>query len=131
MEDKAVILFDGICNFCNAGVNFVIRRDKKDYFRFAPLQSEIGEKWTGDQRNVNMDTMFLIEDGKMYSKSDAALRVLRRLGSGWQLLYGLIIIPRFIRNFFYDLIARNRYRIFGKSNTCMMPEPGMERKFLG
>ena len=112
MTDRPVILFDGVCHLCNRWVGFVLLRDPKGTFRFAPLQSSAAkDRLAGlGLSEQSLDTVILIEKGKCYTRSTAALRILRRLSGGWPLLYGLIIIPPFIRNGMYRWIARNRYR---------------------
>jgi len=128
----AVILFDGVCNFCNGAVNFVIERDRAGYFKFAPLQSEIGEalieKHTIDRAET--DSVMLIEDDKAYLHSTAALRIARKLDGMWNWLYAFIIVPRPIRDFFYKLFARYRYSLFGRQDVCMMPTPEITARFL-
>ena len=129
---SAIVLFDGVCNFCNASVNFIIERDTKDYFKFAPLQSEIGEqllqKYEIDKAET--DSVILIEDEKAYTHSTAALRIARRLNGIWSELYAFIAVPRSLRDFLYRLFAKNRYRLFGKQDTCMMPTPEVRQRFL-
>lgn len=132
MLEHPVILFDGVCNFCNSSVNFVIRHDKQHQFRFAALQSEAGTRLL-KAHGLSPDTFnsfILVQGDKAYLKSDAALRVVRSFGGGWRLLSALRFIPRGVRNFFYDLIARNRYRWFGKKDTCMLPSPSIRSLFL-
>lgn len=120
---KKLILFDGVCNFCNFWVNFIIDRDDKDLFRFASLQSDFGQKIL---KKLNLstkefDTFVLIEGKKYFIKSIAALKVVKDI-SGWlKILYPFIILPEFIRDSVYNLIAKNRYKIFGKSETCRVP----------
>ena len=129
---SAIILFDGVCNFCNGAVNFIIERDKTGYFKFAPLQSEIGEKLlaeNGIDKSVT-DSVVLIEDGQVYTYSTAALRVARKLSGAWSWLYGFWIVPKFIRDFAYKLFAKNRYRMFGKQEACMLPTPDVRARFL-
>ncbi len=131
--DKNVILFDGVCNFCNFWVNFIIDRDKNDKFRFASLQSPFGQE-TLSRLNLpqtDFDTFILLKGEKHYTSSTAGLRVAKELGGFFGLLYGLIIIPPFIRNFFYALIAKNRYRFFGREEVCRIPTPETRKKFLG
>lgn len=127
-----VILFDGICNFCNGAVNFTLRRDRKKQLRFAPLQSAAGQQLLKENGwpETDMQSFLLIENGRLYHRSTAALRVCRYLRGGWPLCYGLLIIPRFIRDGVYDFIARNRYRWFGKRDACMMPTPDIRERFL-
>jgi len=132
-NDNSLILFDGVCNLCNGSVQFVLLRDPKDRFRFASLQSDYGQLIL-KEHNLPTDkfnSLALIEKGKLYQRSTGALRIARRLKGAWPLLYAFIIVPPFIRNFVYDLIARNRYRWFGKKESCMMPRPEWKQKFLG
>src|SRR4030095_11083954 len=98
---SAVILFDGVCNFCNGAVNFIIERDKTGYFKFAPLQSEIGEKLLAENGvdKIENDSVVLLEDGKVYPPSTAALRIARKLDGAWKFAYGFVVVPRFVRNF--------------------------------
>lgn len=128
---QAIILFDGVCNFCNDWVNFIIEHDSKNHFKFAPLQSEIAEKLLA-KYNVDKETdsVILIEDGKAYTYSTAALRIARNLDGIWSLFYNLLLVPKFIRNFFYKILAKYRYKLFGKKDECMIPTPEIRRKFL-
>jgi predicted DCC family thiol-disulfide oxidoreductase YuxK len=131
-NSHAIILFDGVCNFCDASVNFVIKRDKRGYVRFAPLQepegAEIARHYGIDPERL--DTFVLIENGRAYRKSGGALRVARRLGFPYSLAFALILLPPFIRDFFYDWFARHRYRWFGKKDACMVPTPEVRERFL-
>lgn len=132
MNEQPVILFDGICNFCNGAVNFVIKRDRKARIHFAPLQSATGRKLL-EQYNLPVDDMqsfIFIEHGKAYDRSTAALRVCRYLKGLWPLCYGAIIVPRFIRDGIYKWIARNRYKWFGQKQECMVPTPDVKARFL-
>lgn len=131
-QDKTIILFDGVCNLCNGAVTFIIKRDKKDRFRYAALQSRVGKALT-DKHGIDTsktDSIILIEDDRCYTKSSAALRIARHLSGGYPLLYGLMILPSFIRDRLYDGIAENRYRWFGKRESCMVPTPELKAKFL-
>lgn len=131
-QGKKIILFDGVCNLCNGAVTFIIKRDKNDLFRYAALQSEIGRE-LADKYGIDTsktDSIILIDDDRYYTKSSAALRIARRLSGGYPLLYGLMILPPFIRDRMYDLIAQNRYRWFGKRKSCMVPTPELKAKFL-
>jgi predicted DCC family thiol-disulfide oxidoreductase YuxK len=132
MENKAIILFDGVCNFCDSSVQFVLKRDKKAYFNFASLQSEIGQQLLEKYKipKDKFESLVLIENDKAYLFSTGALRIARKLNGAWPLLYGFIIIPPFIRDFFYKLIANNRYRLFGKKEECMIPSPEWRSRFL-
>jgi predicted DCC family thiol-disulfide oxidoreductase YuxK len=128
-----VILFDGVCNLCNASVNWIIDRDSKNQFKFASLQSEYGQSVikkfniTGDY----MDTVVLQEGEKVYLRSAAALRILKHIGGIYSVGYVFILLPEFVRDFFYNLIAKNRYRWFGKQDACRIPSPDLKAKFLG
>lgn len=127
-----LILFDGVCNLCSGSVQFIIRRDPQRLFRFASLQSELGQSFLKQAQlpPVELQTLLLVENGKIYKRSTAALRIARRLRGAWKLLYGLIIIPPFIRNFIYNWVARNRYRWFGKKESCWIPTPELRELFL-
>lgn len=127
-----IILFDGVCNLCNSSVTFVIKRDKNDLFRFAALQEEAGQKLI-EKHGIdtsNTDSIILIDGEKAYVKSTAALKIARHLGGGYALLYAFMIVPRFLRNWVYDYVARNRYRWYGKKDSCMIPTPELKAKFL-
>jgi predicted DCC family thiol-disulfide oxidoreductase YuxK len=128
-----IIFFDGVCNLCNGAVQFTIERDTKNLFRFASLQSDFAKETLSpygidtDQKN----SFILLENGKIYQQSTAALRVAKRLGAAWPLLYAFIILPPFIRNAVYGYIAKNRYKWFGKQESCWVPTPELKEKFLG
>lgn len=127
-----IILFDGVCNLCNNSVNFVIRHDKTDRFRFASLQSEAATHLAAQYHTSfeNLSSFILIEEGKVYRRSTAALRVARHLGFPYYALYLLIILPPFLRDAIYNQVSRNRYRWFGKKEACMVPTPALRSKFL-
>lgn len=129
---SAIVIFDGVCNFCDGAVNFIIAHDAKNYFKFAPLQSENGRKLAAEHGIdlQKIDSVILIENGKAYTESTAALKVARHLGGIWSLAYAFIIVPKFIRDYFYKLFAKNRYRLFGKKDACMLPSPEVRAKFL-
>jgi predicted DCC family thiol-disulfide oxidoreductase YuxK len=130
--EHPVVLFDGVCNFCNASVNFLIRQDKKNVFRFAPLQSEYGQKLleTYQLPKKQLDSFVLIDNGKVYKSSNAGLRLYGKLPWYWKWTQLFWIVPRFIRDGVYNLIARNRYRWFGKKDSCMIPTPSVRNRFL-
>jgi predicted DCC family thiol-disulfide oxidoreductase YuxK len=132
MYQHSIILFDGVCNLCNAAVQFVIKQDKNNQFLFASLQSEEGKLILEDHNFPmnKMDSFFLVENGKVYDRSTAALKVLKRLNGLWRLFYGFIIVPKFIRDGVYDFIAKNRYQWFGRKDECMIPTPDLKAKFL-
>jgi predicted DCC family thiol-disulfide oxidoreductase YuxK len=127
-----IILFDGVCNLCNGSVHFILKRDKAGVFRFAALQSDAGreqlQRFNLDEQS--MTSIVLVEEGRHFEKSEAALRILKRLGWPFKALYALMLLPRPVRDLGYDLIARNRYRIFGKRDACMMPTPEIRARFL-
>jgi predicted DCC family thiol-disulfide oxidoreductase YuxK len=132
MDNNPVILFDGVCNFCNGAVNFTIKKDKHKTIRFAALQSDIGKTMLqqfGLPEN-DLRSFLFIENGKLYNRSTAVLRVCRYLKGLWPLCYGFIIVPAFIRNAVYDLIARNRYKWFGQKEECMIPTADIKARFL-
>jgi predicted DCC family thiol-disulfide oxidoreductase YuxK len=132
MTDNPIILFDGICNFCNNIVKFVLKRNNKKPVYFASLQSETGKKILQEYGLPmdDMQTIVFIENGKVYTRSSAGLRICRYLRGAWPLCYGLIIIPKFIRDAVYNWIARNRYKWFGKKEECMIPTAEMKNRFL-
>lgn len=132
MNNDPVILFDGVCNLCNGSVQYVIRHDKEGYYRFASLQSQAGQQFLR-QYNLpvqDFNSFVLIEDGKVYTRSTAALKVAKKLSGMVKLLYGFIIVPAFIRDGVYNLISRNRYKWFGKKDSCMIPTPALKQRFL-
>lgn len=131
-ESHKIILFDGVCNLCNGAINFVIKKDKKNIFKFAPLQSEIGKTLLSQFKidTSEVDSIILVDGEKYYAKSSAALRISKELSGAYPLLYGFIILPRFIRDLVYDYIAKNRYKWFGKKESCMIPTPELKEKFL-
>ena len=129
---SAIILFDGVCNFCNGSVNFIIERDGKNYFKFAPLQSDIAQKLL-EKHGINKaetDSVILIENERADTHSTAALKIARRLDGFWSWFYGFIIVPKPVRDFFYKLFAKYRYKLFGRQDACMMPTPEIRQRFL-
>jgi predicted DCC family thiol-disulfide oxidoreductase YuxK len=128
----AVVLFDGVCVLCNGSVRFIAKRDPAGYYRFAALESPAGgallERY--GVRHVSADTFVLIEDGRVYFRSDSGLRIARRLGFPWSWLYPLVWLPRWLRDPVYSLVAVNRYRLFGKLDACPVPSPELRRRFL-
>lgn len=126
-----VVLFDGVCNLCNSSVTFIIRHDPKGLFRFAPLQSEHGERLLkGFKERPKGDSVVLILDDQYFVKTSASLRIAVRLSGLWPLMGIFLIIPAFLRNPVYDLIARYRYQWFGKRESCMIPTPELRSRFL-
>ncbi|MDC6351453.1 thiol-disulfide oxidoreductase DCC family protein [Zeaxanthinibacter sp. PT1] len=132
-RNKKIILFDGVCNLCNGAVQFVIRRDKSHQFVFASLQSNVGQQLVLERRinTEELDSIILIEPSvAYYAKSDAALKIGQAFGGGWKLLAIFEWIPRPLRDAVYDLVARNRYRWFGRKEACMIPTPDLQARFL-
>jgi len=130
--EKDIVLFDGVCNLCNHAVNFIIDRDPAQRFVFTSLQSETGQQLLR-QYNLNekyLDSLVLIQTKNVYVRSAAALRIARHLSGIWSLSYVFILLPPFIRNFFYDIVARFRYRLFGKRSQCRIPTPELKARFL-
>ena len=127
-----IILFDGVCNLCNDSVKFIIKHDTKDVFRFTALQSTVGMVMVTKHGidTSKTDSILLIDQDKIYAKSTAALKIARHLSGGYPLLYGFMIVPNFIRNWVYDIIAKNRYKWFGRKDSCMVPTAELKNKFL-
>ena len=130
--DHPIILFDGVCNFCNGAINFIIRQDSKKLFRFAPLQSSTGQQLLQQYQLFQnpFDSFILIQDGKAFIKSTAALKLYNRLGWYWKWTQIFWLIPPFLRNAVYDVIAKNRYKLFGKKEECMIPTPDVRSRFV-
>jgi predicted DCC family thiol-disulfide oxidoreductase YuxK len=128
---EKIILFDGVCNLCNSSVQFIIKRDPKGRFKFASLQSEIGQLLLEQHGFHNgVDSFVLIENQRIYFKSSAALKVCRNLNGIWKVFSILRILPPVFRDFFYDIVAKNRYNWFGKKESCMIPTNEMKKRFL-
>ena len=127
----ALVLFDGVCNLCNASVRFIIPRDPHGHFQFATLTSNAAARALASVSPTNLpDSVVLVDEGRIFTRSDAALRILRRLTFPWPLAYGLIVVPRPIRDALYDAVARRRYRWFGRQDQCMIPSPSIRQRFL-
>jgi predicted DCC family thiol-disulfide oxidoreductase YuxK len=131
-DEKQIILFDGVCNFCNFWVNIVIKKDTKDKFRFAALQSEKAKESTSKFNfdTSSMNTFVLIDGDHLYTKSTAALKICKQLTGPIKIFYPFIILPKFFRDFIYDLVAKNRYKFFGKKESCRIPTEEEKLKFL-
>ncbi len=131
-QDPPILLFDGVCNLCDASVQFIIKRDPQKIFRFAPLQSEVGKELLKrcQQPKTELSTMVLIEEDQCFTKSDAALRIARHLKHLWPLMYGWVVLPRIIRDKIYDWVASHRYQWFGKKDQCMIPSTEISQRFL-
>lgn len=127
----AAVLFDGVCNFCNGWVRFIIERDPKQYFRFASLQSETASSLLRKHSiKVSLDSIVLLEGEKYYTESTAILRICKQLKGFWKGLYVLILVPKPIRDAVYRWFAKNRYRFFGRQESCMVPTPEIRERFL-
>ena len=127
-----VIFFDGVCNLCNATIQFIIKKDKDKIFRFVPLQSEKASKLlkTFDFRFDNLDTVILLKNDQIFTHSDAVLEIFNSFKYPWKLLYLLKFIPKYFRDWIYIFIASNRYTWFGKKDTCMLPGNDIKSRFL-
>ncbi|TNE73801.1 thiol-disulfide oxidoreductase DCC family protein [bacterium] len=134
MEEKhhSIVYFDGVCNLCNASVDFIIKRDLKAKFKFASLQSDLGQKILQENQfnSDDYDSFILEQNGNVYIKSSAAIRVAMQIGFPWSLLGVFLAIPPFIRNIVYSFIAKNRYKWFGKKETCRLPTPEERARFI-
>lgn len=130
--EQAIVLFDGVCNFCDRTVQFILARDRRRHFKFAPLQSGAGVSLL-QQHGLPTDDLYsvvLLEGEHAYTRSTAALRILKHLGGLWSILYLFIVIPRPIRDLFYRFFAQRRYRWFGQMDQCMVPPPEVKDRFL-
>ena len=132
-QDKIIVLFDGVCNLCNGAVQFVIKRDPAVKFLFASLQSDFGQsqliKFGLDPSALH--SIMVIEDDKIYERSDAAFRIVRHLQSAWRFLGVFKIFPKVVRDWGYDVVAKNRYSVFGRTESCMIPTPELKSRFIG
>lgn len=134
-KNKSIILFDGVCNLCNSSVQFILKRDKKNKFLFASLQSDAANKilLQFNAKNFNaksLKSILLIENNRVYSKSTAVLRIIKKMSFPLSLCYVFIVIPKFIRDYCYDIIAKYRYKWFGKKDTCMVPKKEYLDQFI-
>jgi len=127
-----ILLFDGVCNLCNGFVQYTIERDPEGQFRFAALQSDVGKEVLQhiNLSTEDLDTAILIEDGKIYTQSTVGLRMIKKMNVWYSFIYFLIIFPKSFRDFFYRILARNRYKWFGEKETCMIPTPELQARFL-
>lgn len=133
MNNQTILLFDGVCNLCNGLVKFIIKIDKHNKIKFAPLQSKIGAEILAQHNLINnsINSLVYVKDDCSFIKSDGALELLKDIGGFWRVLAIIFkIFPSFIRNFFYDFIAKNRYRFWGKKETCIIPTENLKSKFL-
>lgn len=126
-----IILFDGLCNFCDHSVQFIIKRDNKAIYKFTSIQSDVGQKILQKYKvPTYVDSLILISNNKYYTKTSAALRICKDLNGGWKLLQCLLIVPKPIRDFFYSILSKNRYKWFGRKESCAIPSPELRKRFL-
>ena len=132
IDGRHIVIFDGVCNLCNGSVSFIIKRDPKGKFVFIPMQSSLAEELIVKYSvaKVGVDTFLVIKDDRAYVYSDAALEIAKELSGIWAALYLLRFVPRVVRNGCYKTIARNRYKLFGRTNTCMVPTEEISSRFL-
>lgn len=131
--EKPIVVFDGVCNLCNASVDFIVRHDPKGVFQFASNQSEPGQRIlaAAGVAAVDTDTIVLAVDGEFFDRSSATLQIAKRMGFPWNLAYVFAIVPRFVLDAVYTLIAKYRYRVFGRKDSCRLPTPEERGRFLG
>jgi predicted DCC family thiol-disulfide oxidoreductase YuxK len=125
-----IIFFDGLCGLCNGFVDFMLKVDKKGVFKFSPLQSDYARQTLPEKDIANLDSVVILIQGKTYRKSEAVFRALAELGGLWKTPMVLNLLPKKILNFGYDLVAENRYKIFGKQETCRLPTPEEQERFI-
>lgn len=130
MNEKPIIFFDGVCGLCNRAVDFLIRRDKNRLFRFAPLQGKTASIVLPSALIGQPETIVCKDGNVLYYKSNAILHILIQIGGGWKLAVLLYVIPKFIRDLCYDMVAHNRYKVFGKKESCRLPSPEEREVFL-
>ena len=131
--ESRIVIYDGVCNFCNRSVNFIIQRDKAAKFSFTPMQSEIAQQLIAAYQinNVGMDTFLLVKDGRCYTSTDAALEIASELDGLWYLCRIFKLVPRLIRDYLYRVLARNRYKLFGRAEHCIVPSKEIMSRFIG
>lgn len=129
---QSVILFDGVCNLCNSSIDFILKRDKENRFLVGALQEEAGKRLLArfQVKPEYLDSLVLVENGEIFFRSTAALKIARNLSGFWPFFYVFMAIPTSVRDWVYNWIGKNRYRWFGKKNTCRLPSPGEKAKFL-
>ena len=129
----SVIFFDGICNLCDNTVQFILKNETDKTFKFCPLQSDFAKKELSahGQNNEDLNTIYLLKNGVLYNKSSAALHIAKGLKFPYNLLFGFIIIPKTLRDYVYNFVSKNRYKWYGKKESCMMPTPELNERFIG
>lgn len=130
MNSEPIIFFDGVCGLCNGFVDFVIQVDKQHVFKFSPLQSDFARAHLPDSDIIELKSVVLIKDGRTYRKSEAVFEVFKSLGGAWGALSWFKILPQPLRNHGYDLVAKYRYKFFGKKETCRLPTPEERQRFI-
>lgn len=133
MDNRPIVIFDGVCNFCNGAVNFIINRDPEGVFAFTPMQSELAQQLMKKHQitNLGIDTLVLIKNGECLLFSSAALQISRDLTGFWYLFNILKVIPSPVRDFFYKVLAQHRYRLFGRTTSCMLPSKALRSRYIG
>jgi predicted DCC family thiol-disulfide oxidoreductase YuxK len=130
-HNHPIIFFDGVCNFCNMSVQFIIKRDRKGLFRFASLQSSVAERLLMNfPQAAGLNSIVLIDRGRIFTESTAVLRICKDLDGLWKGFYVLILFPKPLRDAFYRWFAKHRYRLFGKQSACMIPDKNIRDRFL-
>ncbi len=129
-NNQPVIFFDGYCNLCNKAVQWIINQDPRGIFLLAPLNSHYAKEVIPETIQQNIDSLILVHNDEVFVKSTAVLKIAKILGGSLKLIFPLILIPPFIRDLFYDVIARYRYQWFGKRESCMVPTPDLQGRFL-
>lgn len=132
LDDSNIVLFDGVCNLCSGSVQFIIKRDPQTIYKFASLQSDVGQQILKkfNLSQTELHTIILVKGNSFLKQSDAALEIARNLTGGWSLFYGFKIVPRFVRDLIYNWISRNRYAWFGKQDSCWLPTTELKTRFL-
>lgn len=132
LDDSNIVLFDGVCNLCSGSVQFIIKRDPQAKYKFASLQSDVGQQILKkfNLSQTELHTIILVKSNSFLQRSDAALEIARNLTGGWPLFYVFKIVPRFMRDLIYNWISRNRYSWFGKQDSCWLPTPELKTRFL-
>lgn len=132
-DTKYIVVFDGVCVFCNASVKFIIDRDKNNRFLFTPMQTDFAQSLLQNHQlnSVSLDTFLLVKNDQAYLRTDAALEITKDLNGFWYLFNFFRIVPRPVRDFIYRVFARNRYKLFGRNHQCMVPSDELKSKFVG
>ena len=133
MDNRHIVIFDGVCNFCNGAVNFIVERDPEGKFAFTPMQSELAQELVEKYgiSNVGFDTFLLIKNGECFIWTNAAIEIAKELDGHWWFCTIFKIVPRPVRDWFYRLFARNRYALFGRTDQCMTPTQELAKRFVG